>query len=165
MVVSLVVDLVEGHPVLHFMLIAGEDDPGEAHEKVDQLAVTPAAVLGDQVIGHFKMRQRNDRFNTVFQTFVEQIVIKLQASLVRLLFIALRENTRPGNRGAETFEAHFGKQRQVLRVAMIKIYRLMVRVVFSRHHAVGDFPRHAVGAGGHHIRHADPLAPLLPAAL
>jgi beta-glucosidase/6-phospho-beta-glucosidase/beta-galactosidase len=28
------------------------------------------------------MRQRNDRFNTVFQTFVEQIVIKLQASLV-----------------------------------------------------------------------------------
>ena len=35
MEVGLVVDLVKGHPVLHFMLIAGEDDPGKAHEKVD----------------------------------------------------------------------------------------------------------------------------------
>ena len=48
---------------------------------------------------------------------------------------------------------------------MIKIDRLMVRVVFPRHHAVGNFTRHAVGAGSHHIRHADPLAALLPAAL
>ena len=111
------------------------------------------------------MRQRNDWLNAVFQAFVEQIIIKLQASLVGLQLIALRENTRPGNRGAKTFEAHLGKQRQVLWITMIKIDRLMVRVVFPGHHAVGNFPRHAVGAGGHHIRHADPLTALLPAAL
>ena len=34
MEVGLVVDLVKGHPVLHFILIAGEDDR-KAHEKVD----------------------------------------------------------------------------------------------------------------------------------
>ena len=76
------------------------------------------------------MRQRNDWLNAVFQAFVEQIIIKLQASLVGLQLIALRENTRPGNRGAKTFEAHLGKQRQVLWITMIKIDRLMVRVVF-----------------------------------
>ncbi len=34
MEVGLVVDLVKGHPVLHFILIAGEDDPQSAR-KVD----------------------------------------------------------------------------------------------------------------------------------
>ena len=89
------------------------------------------------------MRQRNDWLNAVFQAFVEQIIIKLQASLVGLQLIALRENTRP----AIEVRKHL-KPISANSAGLVdnddKIDRLMVRVVFPGHHAVGNFPRHAV---------------------
>ena len=75
------------------------------------------------------MRQRNDWLNAVFQAFVEQIIIKLQASLVGLQLIALRENTR---RAIEV-RKHL-KPISANSAGLVdnddKIDRLMVRVVF-----------------------------------
>ena len=83
-IIGLVVDLIEGHPVFHFVLIAGKYHFREAHEEIDQLTVTPAAIFRDQMVRHFKMRQRNHRLNTVLQAFIKQGVIKLQTRFIRL---------------------------------------------------------------------------------
>ncbi len=50
MEVGLVVDLVKGHPVLHFMLIAGEDDPAKRTKKSISLRLRqpPYSVTGDK---------------------------------------------------------------------------------------------------------------------
>ena len=84
------------------------------------------------------MRQRNDWLNAVFQAFVEQIIIKLQASLVGLQLIALRKiRVR-----AIEVRKHL-KPISANSASLVdnddKIDRLMVRVVFPGHHAVGNF--------------------------
>ena len=146
------------------MLVALENHFCETNEEVDQLTVAPAAVFRDQMERHFEVRQCDNRFDAVLQTFVEQIVIEFQASLVRLKLVAFREDPRPGNRGAEAFEPHLGKEFDVFFIAVVEINGFMVRVIFPLQYAVGDFTRHAVRPRGHHIGHAHALAALFPAA-
>ena len=164
MEVSLVVDLIEGHPVLHFMLIALEDHFCKTNEKVDQLTVAPAAVFRHQVERHLEVRKRNNRFDAVLQAFVEQIVIEFQASLIRLPLVAFREDTRPGDGGTETFEPHLGKESDVFFITMVEINGFMVRVILPFQHAVGDFTRYAMRTRRHDVGNAYALAALFPAA-
>ncbi len=146
------------------MLVALENHFCETNEEVDQLTVAPAAVFRDQMERHFEVRQGDNRFDAVLKALVEQIVIEFQASLVRLKLVAFREDPRPGNRGAEAFEPHFGKEFDVFFIAVVEIDGFMVRVIFPVQHAVGDFTRHAVRPRGHDIGHAHALAALFPAA-
>ena len=53
--------------------------------------------------------------------FVKQLVVKGQSGFVGLRFVALRENTRPGNRYAQAVKTHFGKEADIFRVTMIEI--------------------------------------------
>ncbi len=163
--VGLVVDLVKGHPVLHFLLVTSENGFGKADKERDRLPVAPAAVFGHQVVRHLKVREGNNGFDVVLQALVEEIVIELQPGFVRLQLIPAREDACPGDGGTEAFKAHLRKQLNVLRVAMVKVDAFMVGVVFPLEHAFGNFPRHAVSPGGHHVGNADPFAPLLPATL
>ncbi len=73
------------------------------------------------------MGKGDDRFDAIFQQLVKQVVIKLQARLVRLLLIAFGEDTRLGSGGAKAFKAHLRKQRDILFVMRIELDRLMVR--------------------------------------
>ncbi len=162
--VGLVVDLVEGHPVLHFVLITLKRHAGKAHKEVDQFAVAPAAIFAHQVIGHFEVREGNNRLDAVLQALIKQIVIKLQACLVGLLFVTFGENTCPGNGGAEAFKAQFREQLDIFFVTVIEIDGFMIGVVFARQHPVGNFARDAMCACGHHVCDAWALPALLPAA-
>ena len=165
MEVGLVVDLVKGHPVLDFMLIALENHFRKTNEEVDQLTVAPAAVFRDQVERHLEVGKRNHRFDAVLQALVEQIVIEFQTGFVRLKLVTFREDTRPGDGGTEAFEPHLGKEFDVFFIAVIEIDGFMVRVIFPLKHAVGDFARYAVRTRRHHIGNANALAALFPAAL
>ena len=162
--VALVVDLVERHPELDFVLVALKAGDGELHEEVDELAAAPAAVLLDECERHFEVRERDDGLHAVFVHLVKEVVVKLQPCLVRLGIVAVREDARPGDARAEAFEAHLGEQRDVLFVVMVKVDGVMVRVVLARQHAVRDLARHAVTACRHDVGNADALAALLPAA-
>ncbi|MOA25100.1 hypothetical protein D3C78_1458070 [compost metagenome] len=75
--ISLIVDLIKRHPVLHFVLVALKGHRCETHKEIDQLAITPAAVFSDQMVGHLKVGKGDHRLDTVFPEFVEQIVIEL----------------------------------------------------------------------------------------
>ncbi len=86
-IICLIVNLIKRHPVLHFVLVTSENHPGKTDKKVDKLTVAPAAVLRHQMVGHLEVRQRNHRLNAIFQAFVKQVIIELQASFIGLRFI------------------------------------------------------------------------------
>ncbi len=162
--VGLVVDLVKGHPVLHFMLVALKNDLREANKEVDQLTVAPAAVFRHQVERHLEVGKRDHRLDAVLQALVKKIVIEFESRFVRLQLVAFREDTRPGDGGAEAFEPHLGKEFDVFFIAVIKVDGFVVWVIFPLQHAVGDFTRYPVGACRHDIGNAHALAALFPAA-
>ena len=80
--VHLVVDLVEGQPVGHQVLVALHHRGGEAHEAVDDLAVGEAAHLG-QVQGHFEVGEGDDRLHALGAVVGEQLFVELESGLVR----------------------------------------------------------------------------------
>ena len=162
--IALVVDFVEGHPVLDLVLVAAETYLRETHEEVNQLAVAPAAVLRHQMIGQLEMRKRDHGLHAECMHRVKEVIVELQAGLVRLRLIAQRENTRPGDARAEALAPHIGEHFEVLFVVMIKVDGLVVRVVFARLHTIRDFTWLAGAAHGHDVGNAHALAALLPAA-
>ena len=52
---TLIVNLVEGHPVLYLVLVTLKADLGIAHEKLNHLAVAPAAILIGKMQRNLKM--------------------------------------------------------------------------------------------------------------
>ncbi|MNC11061.1 hypothetical protein D3C75_587470 [compost metagenome] len=149
--VALVIDLVKGHPVLHFALVAFKHHFGKTNKEIDNFTVSPATVFGHQVVRHFEVGKGNDRLDVVFQQFVEHVVVEFQTFFIRLLLIPFWEDTRPGNRGAEAFEAHFGKQRDVFFITAMEINGFVVWIKFTRDNFLGDFTRYTVRAAGQHI--------------
>ena len=112
---------------------------------------------------HFKVGEGDNRFDMVFQQFIEHVVVELQPFFVRLRFIAVREDPRPGDRGAEALETHFREQLDVFFVMTVEVDGFMVRVVFTRHHFLSDFARNAVSAAGKHVTDAGAFAAFIPA--
>jgi hypothetical protein len=88
---------------------------------------------------HFEVGEGDHRFDVVFQQLIEHVVVELQPFFVWLRFVTFREDARPGDRGAETLEAHLGKQLDVFFVVAVEIDGFMVRIVFTRHYFLRDF--------------------------
>ncbi len=162
--VALVVDFVERHPELDFVLVARKAGDREAHEEVDELAAAPAAVFFHERERHLEVRERDNGLHAVLVHLVKEVVVELEAGLVRLGVVAVREDARPRDACAEAFEAHLGEQRDVLFVVMVEVDGVVVRVVLARQHAVRDFARHAVTARRHDVSDRDAFAAFLPAA-
>ena len=70
------VDLVEGEPVLHQALVAGEDRGREVLVEVDELAVAPAAVLLDEVNRAVEVRDSHERLDTVLLALAENVLVE-----------------------------------------------------------------------------------------
>ena len=115
------VDFVKGQPQFDLAFVALKHRAGIALEETNHLAIAPAAVVFHQRPRHLVVRQRHQRRDVVHGHFIKQLVIKSQACFVWLSVVAVRENTRPANRHPQTVKAHLGKQRNIFRIAMIKI--------------------------------------------
>ncbi|CCJ89732.1 hypothetical protein BN132_1660 [Cronobacter turicensis 564] len=162
--VALVIDLIKGHPVFDLIFVALEHHLGEADKEIHHFAVRPAAILLHQMQRHFKVREGNYRLNVVFQQLIKHIVIELEPRFIGLRLIAVGENSRPGDRRAETLKAHFGEEFNIFFIMSVKIDGFMVRVIFARHDALRNFTRYAMRAAGQHVTNAWPFAALVPAA-
>ena len=99
--IQLVVDLIKGHPIFHFSPIPLKHRFAVFEEEINQAAVFPSTIPADQMIWHFKVGQRNNRLNFMFQQFVKQSVIKPQAGFVWQFIIPIGKNSRPVDGGAE----------------------------------------------------------------
>ena len=160
--VGLVVDLVEGHPVLDLALVALHHGGGVMDKEVHQLAVDPAAVLFRQGVGHLEVGEGDDRLDAVFEQFVKQVIVELQARFVRLLLVPAGKNAAPGNGSAEALEAQLSEQFHVLFVGVVKVDAGMVGVVFAGQDAIGDAAGRADAAAGHHVADAGAAAVGVP---
>ena len=118
---TLVIDFVEGHPVLDLVLVALEADFSEADEEVDGLAVGKAAIILGQVEGHFEVAQGDYWLNAILVHFVKQVVVEFQACFAWLLVVAIREDSGPGNRSSEGLKAHPGQQFDVFFVVVVEV--------------------------------------------
>ena len=125
------VDFVEGQPIVDFPLIAFKQCCRISFKEADQFAVFPAAVVVDQILRHFEMRDRHQWFDAIFRQFIEDVIVKGQAGFVRFQFITIRKNPRPGDRHPEHPEAHFGEQSDIFLVAVIEIDTGVRRVVVT----------------------------------
>ena len=126
------VDFIEGQPVFDLALVAVKEHPHIIFIEANEVMIDPAVVFLGQIERRFIVGNRHQRFNAVFVAFVEQIVIELQALFIRLCIIAVWENPAPGNGGAEHLEAHFGKEFDILFVAVVEVNRDQLHIVFCR---------------------------------
>ncbi|MMZ65362.1 hypothetical protein D1872_277630 [compost metagenome] len=103
------VNLVKCHPVLHFILIAGEYCFGIGFKQTYQLPAPPASILLDQIHWHVKMSESNDWLNTMFMQLVEQIIVELQTCFIGSSVFSCWKNTSPGNGNTQRLKSHFCK--------------------------------------------------------
>ena len=164
LVVGLVVDFIERHPVGDFVLVAGEAGFREFLEEGDAFPVAETAVLLDQMPRHFEMRQRDDRLDAVLAPFIKQAVLESQSLPRSAIFIAVREDVRPGDRRAEALEAHLRHQGDVFLVVMIEIDGFMVGMTFPGDDPVRNPARPPVRSGCHDVGDAEAFAAFLPTA-
>ena len=149
------VDLVEGEPVLHQTLVAGEDRGREVLVEVDELAVAPAAVLLDEVDRAVEVRDGHERLDAVRLALAEHVLVESQTGLVGLGLVAVGEDTGPGQAHAEGLKAHLGEQRDVLLVVVVEIDAglrgVVIAVLEVEHFALAGDHRIALGAVRGHI--------------
>ncbi len=67
------------------------------------------------------MGNRNQRFNMVFQTFVDDPIVKLETGFVRGDVIAVWKNTCSGNRKTIYFKSHISQKSDIFLIAMVII--------------------------------------------
>lgn len=63
------IDLVEGQPVFYFILVPFKDSHCIPHKIIDYPAVRKSLIRFHQMIRNLKVRQRNQRFDSVLNTF------------------------------------------------------------------------------------------------
>ena len=149
------IDLVEGEPVLHQALVAGEDRGREVLVEVDELAVAPAAVLLDEVNRAVEVRDGHERLDAVRLALAEYILVEGQASLVGLGLITVGEDAAPRQAHAEGLKPHLGKEGDVLLVVVVEIDAglcgIVIAVLEVEHLALAGDHRVALGAVRSHV--------------
>ena len=159
------VDLVEREPVAHLVLVAVKDRGGVAHEEVDELAALPAVVLLHQGIGHLVVAEGHERLDAVLAAAVKDAVVEREAQLVGLLVVTVGEDAAPGDGHAKHVEAHLGKERDVLLVAVIEVDAVVVGVEHVGTDVERDLARALEAAAGKVVIHRGAAAVHVPRAL
>jgi len=126
------VDLVEGEPVLHPAAVPVEEHPDIPLVEPDEVAGDPAVVRLGEVQRGLVVRDRDQWLDAVLLQFVQDAVVEGQALLVRLEFVALREDPAPRDGEPEDGESHLGEERDVLGVPVVEVDALELEVVRRR---------------------------------
>ena len=149
------IDLVEGEPVLHQALVAGEDRGREVLVEVDELAVAPAAVLLDEVNRTVEVRDGHERLDAVRLALAEYVLVEGQAGLVGLGLVTVGEDAGPRQAHAEGLKAHLGKEGDVFLVVVVEIDAslrgIVIAVLEFEHFTLTGDHRVALGAVRSHI--------------
>ena len=137
------IDLIECQPIFDKSFIAIEDDSTQIFIKTNEFSGTPRTIFFDQMHWTIKMRNRHKWLNSVLLAFFKDILIKFQASFIRLFFIPHWKNTTPGDRHSISLEPHFCKQSNIFLITMIHIdcnfcWIKMILIKFKHFFLSGD---------------------------
>ena len=125
------IDLIEGQPVLDFILVFRKQGLCVVHPVVDDIPSGPAVVDFGQPPGEFIMGHRYQRFNAVLPALSKDFMIEIQSLPVGFLLHAGREDPGPVDGETEALEAHFSVQGNILGIAVIEVHSFMGRVVYA----------------------------------
>ncbi|MNI74041.1 hypothetical protein D3C73_1301030 [compost metagenome] len=75
----------------------------KADKELDHLSGIPPFISQGQMKRHFVMGQGDHWLHPVRYNFVDQVIIEFQTFFIRLLFVAVRKNSCPIDRGAKGF--------------------------------------------------------------
>ena len=142
------VDFVKGDPVFDLVLVTGEDRSAVLFKRVDHPAVFPAVELFEKTDRKVEVADRNQRFNTVFRTFVEYLVVKCESFFVGLILESCRKDARPAQGKTEAFKSHLRHERDVFFITMIEVHRPVSRISVS---IVTGFYCHFAFRDGHPV--------------
>ena len=127
------VDLIKSQPVLHFILVAFKYRVNIPLKAVDGSAVCPSIPRGGQSQRCFVMAQGHDWFNAILPALVKNSIVKSQSFFVRSHLLPGRVDPAPCNGHPIALEPHFGKQRNIFFVVMIKVTCLHGGVILVFH--------------------------------
>ena len=105
--------------------------------------------------GAVKVGNGHQGLNAILVALLKEIFIELETRFIRLQFIPLWEDPRPGNGQAIGFKAHFPKKGNVFLVAMVHINAIFSRIKITlfkvEHFSLTCNNRLTVRPNRHHI--------------
>ena len=158
------VDLVEGEPVAYEAPILGEERLAVAYEEVDEVAVGPAAALGER-IGQLVVANGHHGLDAAFTTELEHAAVEVESRLAGSGIVAVGEDARPLHAHAVAPKAHLGKELDVLVPVVVEVHGLVAGVPDVVAYGAGDAARLAHGSACDHVGDRWALAALVPTAL
>ena len=160
------VDLVEGQPIVHQVLVLGEEQLAEAHPQVYDRGVVPATILVAKRQRELVVADGHERLDAVALACLEHLAVVVDARLQWLGVVAVGEDAAPLRGEAEALEAHLAKEVDVLLKVMVEVDGLVAGVVDSLLHARRrNHARLVHRAARDDVRHAEALAVRVVAAL
>ncbi len=159
------VDLVEGEPVAHEALELGHDGARVMAIEVDELGVGPAAVMLGQIVGQLVVAEGHERLDALLVASLEHAAVEVEARLIGLGLVAVREDAAPVDGHAVALETHLAKELDVVEIVVIHIHGLVAGIVTTGQDAVGDVARCVHRAARDDIGHTEALAVLVITAL
>ena len=145
------VDLVDGEPVVHEALEAGEEHVAVALEGLERVAGDPAVVLVGQVQRAVKVVDGHEWLDAQLLALLEDVDVELDAFLVGLGVVAVGEDAGPVDGEAVDVAAHLRHQLEVLLPMVVEVGGHVAGVVDV---GVDD----GLGAGGDLVAAAELLA-------
>ena len=70
------------------------------------------------------MQHRREDLDATLVATTEEVMIELDAFLVRLLIVSIREDASPGNRSPQYLDAKLSKEVEIFQIAMVEIYAM-----------------------------------------
>ena len=115
------VDLVEGQPVFHQSLVAGEHGLAELDKQVDYLPPVPAVIVVSQIQGHLVVMKGHQGLDAPLLHGPEQVLVELKPLLVGLLLQAGGIDSGPLDGNSQGLKTHFLKKVQISLIAVIEV--------------------------------------------
>ena len=123
------VHLVERDPPAHEAAVAVEEHRHEPLVELNKGAVSPGAVLLDEVDGAVEVRDGHEGLDPVLAAAAEHVLVEGEPGLVGLLLVAVGKDAAPGDGEAKDLEAHLREEGYVLAVAVVEVDARLGRVV------------------------------------
>ena len=123
------VHLVERDPPAHEAAVAVEEHRHKPLVELDKGAVSPGAVLLDEVDGAVEVRDGHEGLDPVLAAAAEHVLVESEPGLVGLLLVAIGEDAAPGDGEAKDLKAHLREEGYVLAVVVVEVDARLGRVV------------------------------------
>ena len=114
---------------MHEAAVAVEEHLHEPLVELDEGAVSPGAVLLDEVDGAVEVRDGHEGLDPVLAAAAEHVLVEGEPGLVGLFLVAIGEDAAPGDGEAKDLKAHLREEGYVLAVVVVEVDSRLGRVV------------------------------------